>query len=47
VPTPAAARAHAVALVGAGAAVLREVDAPREGAWVVVADPEGDEFCVV
>jgi predicted enzyme related to lactoylglutathione lyase len=26
--------------------VLREVDDPREGAWIVMADPEGNEFCV-
>lgn len=42
----AAAREHAAALVAAGATVLREVDDPREGAWVVMADPEGNEFCV-
>ena len=27
--------------------VLREVDDEREGAWIVLADPEGNEFCVV
>ncbi|WP_282944292.1 VOC family protein [Cellulomonas endometrii] len=43
----AAARAHAGTLVAAGATVLREHDDPREGAWVVMADPEGNEFCVV
>jgi hypothetical protein len=43
----AAAREHARALVAAGATVLREFDDPREGAWVVMADPEGNEFCVV
>ncbi|QZN87244.1 VOC family protein [Cellulomonas sp. C5510] len=42
----AAARQHAEALVVAGGTVLREVDDPREGAWVVMADPEGNEFCV-
>jgi hypothetical protein len=42
-----AAREHAATLVGAGGSVLREVDDPREGAWVVMADPEGNEFCVV
>lgn len=43
----AAARVHARTLVDAGGSVLREVDDPREGAWVVMADPEGNEFCVV
>lgn len=42
----AAAREHAAALVAAGGSVLREVDDPREGAWIVMADPEGNEFCV-
>jgi hypothetical protein len=42
----AAAREHAATLVAAGGVVLREVDDPREGAWVVMADPEGNEFCV-
>jgi predicted enzyme related to lactoylglutathione lyase len=37
---------HAATLVAAGGVVLREVDDPREGAWVVMADPEGNEFCV-
>lgn len=42
----AAARVHAATLVAAGGVVLREVDDPREGAWVVMGDPEGNEFCV-
>ncbi|WP_263119872.1 VOC family protein [Cellulomonas sp. RIT-PI-Y] len=42
----AAAREHAQTLVAAGATVLNEVDDEREGAWVVLADPEGNEFCV-
>lgn len=42
----AAAREHAAVLVAAGGSVLTEVDDPREGAWVVMADPEGNEFCV-
>ncbi|WP_169165611.1 VOC family protein [Cellulomonas taurus] len=42
----AAAREHAATLVEAGATVLTEVDDEREGAWVVLADPEGNEFCV-
>ncbi|MFF4168637.1 VOC family protein [Streptomyces sp. NPDC001744] len=32
-------------LRGLGATVLREVDEPS-GSWVVLADPEGNEFCV-
>ncbi|NUO41469.1 MAG: VOC family protein [Streptomyces sp.] len=32
-------------LTGLGARVLREVREPS-GAWVVMADPEGNEFCV-
>ncbi|HEY0188947.1 MAG TPA: VOC family protein [Cellulomonas sp.] len=42
----AAARVHAATLVEAGGTVLREVDDPHEGAWVVLADPEGNEFCI-
>ncbi|RMI08813.1 VOC family protein [Cellulomonas triticagri] len=42
----AAAREHVAVLVAAGGSVLTEVDDPREGAWVVMADPEGNEFCV-
>lgn len=32
-------------LVGLGATVLREV-AEQGGTWVVLTDPEGNEFCV-
>jgi hypothetical protein len=32
-------------LTGLGASVLREVKEPS-GAWVLMADPEGNEFCV-
>lgn len=32
-------------LVGLGATVLREV-AEQGGAWTVLSDPEGNEFCV-
>jgi hypothetical protein len=32
-------------LTGLGASVLREVK-EAQGAWVVMADPEGNEFCV-
>lgn len=42
----AAAREWAGELVQVGATVLTEVNDPREGAWVVLADPEGNEFCV-
>ncbi len=42
----AAAREHAGTLVGVGGSMVREVDDPREGAWIVMADPEGNEFCV-
>ncbi|MEU0334103.1 VOC family protein [Streptomyces sp. NPDC006193] len=39
-------RADEVARLGTlGARVLREVDEPA-GRWVVMADPEGNEFCV-
>jgi hypothetical protein len=42
-----AKRAHAAHLVSHGATVLHEVDQPGKGFWVVMADPEGNEFCVV
>ena len=32
-------------IVALGATILREVDEPM-GAWTVLADPEGNEFCV-
>jgi hypothetical protein len=32
-------------IVALGAAVLREVDEPM-GRWTVMADPEGNEFCI-
>ncbi|MET7673534.1 VOC family protein [Streptomyces seoulensis] len=39
-------RAEEVArLIALGATVLREVSGPA-GAWTVLADPEGNEFCV-
>ena len=40
-------RAHAAHLVNHGARVLHEMDQPGMGFWVVMADPEGNEFCVV
>ena len=40
-------RAHAAHLVERGATILHEMDQPGLGFWVVMADPEGNEFCVV
>ncbi len=40
-------RAHAAHLVEHGATVLQELDRPGMGFWVVMSDPEGNEFCVV
>jgi hypothetical protein len=40
-------RAHAGRLVAAGAQVEREVDDPMMGFWIVMDDPEGNEFCIV
>lgn len=42
-----ACRAHAETLVAAGAEVEREFDDPQMGFWIVMHDPEGNEFCVV
>ena len=42
---PGVVRAEVDRLVGLGASVLREVDEMGES-WVVLADPEGNEFCV-
>jgi len=42
---PGVVRAEVDRLVGLGASVLREVDEMGES-WVVMADPEGNEFCV-
>jgi Glyoxalase-like domain len=41
----AVARADAERLVGLGAQILREYDEMGEF-WIVLADPEGNEFCV-
>ena len=38
-------RAEVERIVGLGATILREVDEPM-GRWTVLADPEGNEFCV-
>jgi len=40
-----AVRRHANQLVSAGARILREMDEPT-GWWIVVQDPEGNEFCL-
>ncbi len=41
----AAARARSEQLTARGAALLREVNEPA-GWWLVMADPEGNEFCL-
>jgi hypothetical protein len=41
----AAVRGHVAHRVAAGATVLEERDEPT-GWWVVMADPEGNEFCL-
>lgn len=43
----AALRAHAALLVERGAVVVQEKNEPTLGFWIVMADPEGNEFCVV
>ena len=40
-------RSHAAHLVDHGATILHEMDQRGLGFWVVMADPEGNEFCVV
>ncbi len=42
----AAVRAHCTQLVAAGATVQREMQ-EETGWWMVLADPEGNEFCVL
>ncbi|MCX4846028.1 VOC family protein [Streptomyces sp. NBC_00893] len=42
---PGRRQAEVERLVGLGATVLREV-AEQGGSWTVLADPEGNEFCV-
>ena len=34
-------------LVGLGAARVEEFDDPNSGYWIVMRDPEGNEFCIV
>jgi hypothetical protein len=41
----AAVRAHSAQLVAAGATVVQEIQ-EESGWWVVLADPEGNEFCL-
>lgn len=43
----AALQAKADELVAAGATQTRIFDDPNEGYWIVMADPEGNEFCIV
>jgi hypothetical protein len=40
-----AVRRHANQLVSAGALILREMNEPT-GWWIVLQDPEGNEFCL-
>ena len=40
-------RAKAAKLVAAGADVVEEFRQPPQGEWIVMEDPEGNEFCVV
>jgi hypothetical protein len=41
----AAVRAHVAQLVAAGATVVREMQ-EESGWWIVLSDPEGNEFCL-
>ena len=40
-------REKAADLVAAGATLVAEFDEPGLGEWIVMTDPEGNEFCVV
>lgn len=40
-------RAKAAALVAAGASIVAEFRRPPIGEWIVMTDPEGNEFCIV
>ena len=42
-----AMQARADELVAAGATMVRVFDDPLQGYWIVMADPEGNEFCLV
>jgi hypothetical protein len=39
-------RAEAKRLTAAGATIVREFDESVQGQWIVMFDPEGNEFCV-
>ncbi|HMR48008.1 MAG TPA: VOC family protein [Arachnia sp.] len=43
----AALRAKADQLVGAGATLVQVYDEEFTGQWIVMLDPEGNEFCIV
>lgn len=42
-----ALKAKADELVGAGARLVEIFDDPHTGYWIVMTDPEGNEFCIV
>ena len=42
-----AVRARAAELEALGAARVRELDDELQGFWIVMQDPEGNEFCIV
>jgi hypothetical protein len=44
-PTQEQVRANAERLVALGASVVKEFDEGNMGFWIVMADPEGNEFC--
>ena len=44
---PEAVRARAAELEALGATRVREFDEEMQGFWIVMQDPEGNEFCVV
>ena len=44
-PTQDQVRANAERLVALGATVVKEFDEGNMGFWIVMADPEGNEFC--
>lgn len=40
-------QAKADELVALGATLMHVFDDPDEGHWIVMADPEGNEFCII
>ena len=44
---PALLQAKADELVALGATLVQVFDDPDEGYWIVMADPEGNEFCII